>query len=119
MAVIARSIATSLILLATVLAAAGCNETAAAPGAGDSKQVRLLKDESARLNDQIATLNKRIEEQKTTLAVVEKDRDLKEKSYTETANYFMDQIKDKDAEIQKLQARVAEMEKHLAESRGK
>jgi hypothetical protein len=99
------------LVLAVVIGVAGCNETASAPAGDDSRAARLCQDEMYSMSQQMKAMQKKMEENDAATAAVQKDKADSQKAYDETANFLMEQAAQKDAEIEKLKARIEEMEK--------
>jgi len=102
-------------VLTMVLCAAGCNGAkGAASGADNPRAARLCEDEMYRMGEQMKVLQKQLDEEKAAAAAATKAKADTEQGSTQTAEFLMDQLKDKDAQIHKLQERVAELEKGQA-----
>jgi hypothetical protein len=97
------------LVLAVLLTLAGCNG-AGAKGS-DPRAARLCEDEMYRMGEQVKTMQKQMEADKATAAAAAKEKAETEKGCTDTVNLFMDQMKEKDAQIEKLNQRIAELEK--------
>lgn len=107
--------------MAIALGATGCNGGAAAKGASQphSAQARLLEEENYRLGEQIKGLEKQIETLKADAAAALKDRTSQDEATATSMKFLMDQVVEKNAENEKLQNKVAELEKELAGLKGK
>jgi hypothetical protein len=109
MVAIVRCMVVGGLVSAIVLGAVGCGGGAAAKPRG--AQARLLEEENYRLGEQVKGLEKQIETLKAEVAANLKEKDDKSESSAGAMKFLMDQITEKDTQIQKLQDKVAELEK--------
>jgi hypothetical protein len=105
-----RTLAYSGLLLAATLVIVGCGGNNSTNSA-NPRSARLCEDEMYRMGEQMKSVQKQLEEQKAIAEAATKEKADFEKGCNDSVNFFMDQFKEKDTEIARLNARIAELEK--------
>jgi hypothetical protein len=106
---LSRSVLFASILLIAILPLAGCPATG--PSTQNPRTARLCEEEMYHMDEQMRAMQKQLDEAKDAAASATKDKNDMEKAIGENASLLMDQLKDRDAQIEKLTARIAELEK--------
>jgi hypothetical protein len=105
-----QTICAGLVLVA-LLTLAGCGGSRGGSATENPRAARLCEDEVYRMNEQVKAMQKQSEQDKATAAAAVKEQAEAEKAYSGTADFMMNQLREKDAEIAKLNQRIAELEK--------
>lgn len=104
-----RSVLFISILLIAILPLAGCPATG--PSTQNPRAARLCEDEMYHMDEQMKVMQKQLDDAKDATAKATKEKDDMEKAIGESTSLLMDQLKDRDTQIEKLNARIAELEK--------
>ncbi len=110
-----RIMLVSVLFAGVIVLSAGCNGGVVANGGGNcAKTSRLYEDENARLVDRIEFLEKEIANMKAASDIARLEVEKEKEAMEAAMSFLMGQLGEKDAEVQKLQEKIAEMEKAAA-----